>query len=43
VFDAVANGLLQGILANTISQEKAAAAKKAQDDVPPINVTPGAA
>jgi hypothetical protein len=42
VFDAVANGLLQGILANTINQEKANAAKHAQDDVPPIPVEPGA-
>ena len=42
VFDAVANGLLQGILANTINQEKATAAKDAQDHVPPIPVEPGA-
>jgi hypothetical protein len=42
VFDAVANGLLQGILANTINQEKATAAKDAQDAVPPIPVEPGA-
>jgi len=41
VFDAVANGLLQGILANTINQEKATAAKDAQDNVPPIPVEPG--
>lgn len=41
VFDAVANGLLQGILANTINQEKAAAAKDAQDGIPPIPVEPG--
>ena len=41
VFDAVANGLLQGILSNTINQEKATAAKDAQDNVPPINVEPG--
>ena len=41
VFDAVANGLLQGILANTINQEKATAAKDAQDAVPPIPVEPG--
>lgn len=41
VFDAVANGLLQGILANTINQEKATAAKDAQDHVPPIPVEPG--
>lgn len=40
VFDAVANGLLQGIIANTINQEKAVAAKDAQDAVTPINVTP---
>lgn len=40
--DAVANGLLQGILANTINQEKANAAKHAQDDVPPIPIEPGA-
>ena len=38
VFDAVANGLLSGILANTINQEKANAAKTAQEEVPPINV-----
>jgi len=43
VFDAVANGLLQGILANTISVEKSNAAKEAQDHVPPIPVEPGAA
>lgn len=42
VFDAVANGLLQGILANTISVEKSNAAKEAQDHVPPIPVEPGA-
>jgi len=42
VFDAVANGLLQGILANTINQEKSTAAKDAQDKVPPIPVEPGA-
>lgn len=42
VFDAVANGLLQGILANTISVEKSNAAKEAQDDIPPIPVEPGA-
>ncbi len=42
VFDAVANGLLSGILANTINQEKATAAKDAQDAVPPIPVEPGA-
>ena len=42
VFDAVANGLLQGILANTISVEKSNAAKDAQDHVPPIPVEPGA-
>lgn len=42
VFDAVANGLLQGILANTISVEKTNAAKEAQDSVPPIVVEPGA-
>lgn len=41
VFDAVANGLLQGILANTINQEKATAAKDAQDQIPPIPVEPG--
>lgn len=41
VFDAVANGLLQGILANTISVEKSNAAKEAQDHVPPIPVEPG--
>jgi len=38
VFEAVANGLLQGVLANTINVEKANAAKQAQDDVPPIVV-----
>lgn len=43
VFDAIANGLLQGILANTINQEKATAAKEAQDAIPPIPVEPGAA
>ena len=42
VFDAVASGLLSGILANTINQEKATAAKDAQDAVPPIPVEPGA-
>lgn len=42
VFDAVANGLLQGILANTINVEKTNAAQKAQDEVPPIPVEPGA-
>ena len=42
VFDAVANGLLQGILANTINVEKTNAAKQAQDDIPPIPVAPGA-
>ena len=42
VFDAVANGLLSGILANTINQEKANAAKTAQEEVPPIPVEPGA-
>lgn len=41
VFDAVANGLLQGILANTISVEKSNAAKDAQDAIPPIPVEPG--
>ena len=43
VFDAVANGLLQGILANTINVEKTNAAQKAQEDIPPIPVAPGAA
>lgn len=38
VFDAVANGLLNGILANVISVEKTEAAKAAQDNVPPIVV-----
>lgn len=40
VFDAVANGLLEGLLANTINVERVEAAKVAQDSVPPIVVTP---
>jgi hypothetical protein len=38
VFEAMANGLLQGVLANVINVEKAEAAKAAQDGVPPIVV-----
>lgn len=43
VFDALAKGLLDGILANTINVEKANAAKQAQENVPPIVVDPSAA
>ena len=43
VFDALAKGLLEGILANTINVEKSNAAKQAQDNVPPIVVDPSAA
>ena len=42
VFNAVADGLLQGILANTLGQEKNFAAKEAADAVPPIPVAPAA-
>lgn len=42
VFDAVAQGLLKKILADTIDQEKANAAKQAEDNIPPIPVDPGA-
>lgn len=40
VFDAVVRGLLNGILANTISVEKSEAAQAAQDGVQPIAVEP---
>ena len=36
VFNAIATGLLQGILNNTVSQEKVEAAKSAQETVTPI-------
>ena len=38
VFDAVANGLLDGILANTVNAEKAEAIAKAHHDIAPISV-----
>lgn len=40
VFDAVAKGLLDGILANVMNVERAEAAKTAQENVPPIVVDP---
>lgn len=43
VFNAVAGGLLQDVLTNTINQEKGLAAAEAQDAVPPIPIKPGLA
>ena len=36
IFDAIANGLLNGILNNTVAQERSEAAKSAQESVAPI-------
>lgn len=38
VFDAIAGGLLQGIINNTVSQERTEAARTAQDSVASISV-----